>query len=99
MLSLGSVRASLRKNLLQTRVSVWLVCVSLCLTTFTQLPSSWPVRTLSFSHDSQMIASASEDLFIDIVSHCNHYTCVPRGNTVKALLYCTCNCTGLCSKW
>ena len=29
---------------------------------------SWPVRTLSFSHDSQMIATASEDLFIDIVS-------------------------------
>ena len=30
---------------------------------------SWPVRTLSFSYDSSMIASASEDLFIDIVSH------------------------------
>jgi len=29
---------------------------------------SWPVRTLSFSHDSQLLASASEDLFIDIVS-------------------------------
>ena len=29
---------------------------------------SWPVRTLSFSFDSQMVASASEDLFIDIVS-------------------------------
>ena len=34
---------------------------------------SWPVRTLSFSHDSQMIASASEDLFIDIVSHKSKY--------------------------
>ena len=30
---------------------------------------SWPVRTLSFSHDSQLLASASEDLFIDIVSN------------------------------
>lgn len=29
---------------------------------------SWQVRTLSFSFDSQMVASASEDLFIDIVS-------------------------------
>jgi THO complex subunit 3 len=26
----------------------------------------WPVRTLSFSHDSQYIASGSEDLMIDI---------------------------------
>lgn len=26
----------------------------------------WPVRTLSFSHDGKMIASASEDLVIDI---------------------------------
>jgi THO complex subunit 3 len=29
--------------------------------------SSWPIRTLSFSFDSQFIASASEDLAIDIV--------------------------------
>ena len=27
---------------------------------------SWPVRTLGFSYDGQMLASASEDLFIDI---------------------------------
>lgn len=26
----------------------------------------WPVRTLSFSHDGKMLASASEDHFIDI---------------------------------
>ena len=26
----------------------------------------WPVRTLSFSHDGRMLASASEDLVIDI---------------------------------
>lgn len=26
----------------------------------------WPVRTISFSHDGQMLASASEDLLIDI---------------------------------
>lgn len=26
----------------------------------------WPVRTISFSHDGQLLASASEDLMIDI---------------------------------
>ena len=26
----------------------------------------WPIRTLSFSHDGKMLASASEDLVIDI---------------------------------
>lgn len=33
--------------------------------------SRWPVRTISFNHDGQYIASASEDLFIDIVSFLN----------------------------
>ena len=32
--------------------------------TFSRL--EWPVRTLSFNHDSQLLASASEDHFIDI---------------------------------
>lgn len=31
------------------------------------LSFSWPVRTLSFSHDGGMLASGSEDLIIDIV--------------------------------
>lgn len=26
----------------------------------------WPVRTISFSHDGQLLASGSEDLIIDI---------------------------------
>lgn len=26
----------------------------------------WPVRTISFSHDGQLLASASEDMLIDI---------------------------------
>lgn len=26
----------------------------------------WPVRTISFSHDGRLLASASEDLIIDI---------------------------------
>lgn len=30
--------------------------------------SSWPIRTISFSFDGEFIASASEDLAIDIVS-------------------------------
>ena len=41
----------------------------------------WPVRTISFSHDSQVIASASEDPFIDIAStftgvYMNNAACV-----------------------
>ncbi|OQR79911.1 THO complex subunit 3-like [Tropilaelaps mercedesae] len=45
-------------------VSLWDVNELLCVRTFTRL--DWPVRTLSFSHDGKMIASASEDLVIDI---------------------------------
>lgn len=29
----------------------------------------WPVRTISFNHTGDLIASASEDMFIDIVSY------------------------------
>lgn len=32
----------------------------------------WPVRTISFNHTGEFIASASEDLFIDIVSNTKH---------------------------
>jgi THO complex subunit 3 len=35
-----------------------------CLRTLTRL--EWPVRTISFSHDGRLIASASEDAFIDV---------------------------------
>ncbi|KAG0566409.1 hypothetical protein KC19_7G061900 [Ceratodon purpureus] len=45
-------------------VSLWDVSEMLCVRTFTKL--EWPVRTISFNHDGQYIASASEDLFIDI---------------------------------
>ncbi len=44
--------------------SVWDVKTLSCLRTFSRL--EWPVRTLSFNHDSQLLASASEDHFIDI---------------------------------
>lgn len=35
-----------------------------CLRVFSRL--DWPVRTISFSHDGRLLASASEDLIIDI---------------------------------
>ena len=45
-------------------VSLWDVKDKVCVRTLTRL--DWPVRTLSFSHDGRYIASASEDLQIDI---------------------------------
>ncbi|KAH7283999.1 hypothetical protein KP509_34G034800 [Ceratopteris richardii] len=45
-------------------VSLWDLSEMLCVRTFTKL--EWPVRTISFNHDGTYIASASEDLFIDI---------------------------------
>lgn len=45
-----------------------------CVKTFTNL--DWPIRTISFNHDGTLLASASEDLVIDI-SH------VETGNKVS----------------
>ncbi|KAM8847758.1 THO complex subunit 3-like isoform 1-T1 [Synchiropus picturatus] len=45
-------------------VSLWDVDELVCVRCFSRL--EWPVRTLSFSHDGKMLASASEDHFIDI---------------------------------
>ncbi|KAK2709289.1 THO complex subunit 3-like [Artemia franciscana] len=45
-------------------VSLWDLSELACLRTFSRL--EWPVRTISFSHDSRLLASASEDLEIDI---------------------------------
>uniref|UniRef100_A0A8C1WPS3 THO complex 3 n=1 Tax=Cyprinus carpio TaxID=7962 RepID=A0A8C1WPS3_CYPCA len=44
------------------------LCVSVILisSSFSQSTLDWPVRTLSFSHDGKMLASASEDHFIDV---------------------------------
>lgn len=47
-----------------TLVSLWDVEELACLRTFSRL--DWPVRTISFSHDGKLLASASEDLMIDI---------------------------------
>jgi THO complex subunit 3 len=44
--------------------SLWDSKTLSCLRTFSRL--EWPVRTLSFNQDSQLLASASEDHFIDI---------------------------------
>lgn len=45
-------------------VSLWDVDELACLRMFSRM--DWPVRTISFSHDGQLLASASEDLIIDI---------------------------------
>lgn len=45
-------------------VSLWDCEKLTCSVTLSRL--EWPVRTLSFSHDGQLVASASEDLLIDI---------------------------------
>ncbi|XP_041368145.1 THO complex subunit 3-like isoform X2 [Gigantopelta aegis] len=45
-------------------VSLWDSTELVCVRTFARL--DWPVRALSFSFDGKMLASASEDTFIDI---------------------------------
>jgi THO complex subunit 3 len=45
-------------------VSVWDFEEMACIRTFGRL--QWPIRTVSFSYDSKIIASASEDLVIDL---------------------------------
>lgn len=45
-------------------VSLWDVENLACIRTFSRL--DWPVRTISFSHDGKLLASASEDLLVDI---------------------------------
>ena len=45
-------------------VSLWDVSELACVRTFSRL--EWPVRTISFSHDGKLLASASEDTVIDV---------------------------------
>lgn len=47
-------------------VSLWDTEDFVCVRTFTSL--EWPVRSLSFTNDGELLAAGSEDLFIDIVS-------------------------------
>ena len=58
-------------------VSLWDVGELACVRTFSKL--EWPVRTISFSHDGKLLASASEDLLIDI----SHVNTGERVSTVK----------------
>ncbi|XP_020811613.1 THO complex subunit 3 [Drosophila serrata] len=46
------------------QVSLWDAHELACLRMISRL--EWPVRTISFSHDEKLIASASEDLIIDV---------------------------------
>nr|CDS29489.2 tho complex subunit 3 [Hymenolepis microstoma] len=57
-------------------VSLWDADEFICLRTLTRL--EWPVRAMGFSFDNQLIASASEDHFIDI-------GCVETGDQVYRL--------------
>ncbi|CAM8934830.1 hypothetical protein QQ045_014221 [Rhodiola kirilowii] len=57
-------------------VSLWDISEMLCVRTFTKL--EWPVRTISFNYTGDYIASASEDLFIDIAN-------VETGRTVHQI--------------
>lgn len=45
-------------------VSVWDAEELACVRVLSRL--DWPVRTISFSYDGKLLASASEDLLIDI---------------------------------
>lgn len=45
-------------------VSIWDANHLVCLRTISRL--EWPARTISFSHDGQLLVSASEDLVIDV---------------------------------
>lgn len=57
-------------------LSVWCADELYCSHTVARL--DWPVRTLSFSHDSRLLAAASEDLLIDI-------SCAQTGRRVAAV--------------
>ena len=45
-------------------VSLWDVSEMVCVRTFDRM--EWPVRSLSFSHDSSMLAIGSEDEFVEV---------------------------------
>ncbi|KRY01590.1 THO complex subunit 3 [Trichinella pseudospiralis] len=55
---------------LDALISLWDAKNLICLRTFERhacfLILDWPVQTISFSHDSALLASGSEDLFVDI---------------------------------
>lgn len=46
------------------RLQLWDAKELICVRTFSRL--DYPIRTMSFSHDGSLLASASEDLVIDV---------------------------------
>lgn len=80
-------------------VSLWDLDELVCVRTFSRL--DWPVRTLSFSHDGEMLASGSEDLIIDIAMvetgericevQCNAPTFTVAWHPLKTLLAFACD--------
>lgn len=68
-------------------VSLWDASELACIRTFVNL--DWPVRAISFNHDGSLLASASEDLTIDI-SH------VETGEKVYFLINSYCNLLLFC---
>jgi len=57
-------------------VNLWDLKEFVCIRTLSRL--DWPVRTLSFSSDGRMLASASEDHFIDV-------SCVETGEKIHEI--------------
>jgi len=68
-------------------VSLWDLTEFVCMRTFGKL--DWPVRTLSYSHDGQFLASASEDLVIDIshVESGEHVYSIECGAAMNAVAW------------
>jgi hypothetical protein len=64
-------------------VSLWDVEDLACLRTFSRL--QFPIRTVSFTHDSKMIASASEDLSIDVVRR-PFFLCLNGASSMSSFL-------------
>jgi len=68
-------------------VSLWDINELCCLRTFGNL--DWPLRTISFSFDGQLIATASEDLLIDIshVETGEHVFSIPTEAAMNAVAW------------
>lgn len=64
-------------------IEIWNNFISRQAVTFCLLTFRWPVRTISFNYTGEYIASASEDLFIDIV-------CIFKTSHYRILSYLKC---------
>jgi len=68
-------------------ISIWDAKELACLRSYSRL--EWPIRTLSFNYDGQMIATGSEDLVIDI-------SMVHTGEKIHTI---SCNAFPFCVAW